>query len=271
MEKPNVREIINRALKDGPGLNTSHKFGHLDSKEIVSFYESKGLIPVKFDLSGLIKNPELRQGFQKHVIKMRLPDKYAIEDRGQLAIPELVFVNSYEGTSSLKFYLGLGVQICTNGLIVSSQMFDTRRLVHLKGSVNQLQSILDNVLVSAENLGTKINQFKAIELSEHQAIEFARSVFMNCLGVETIDKLVLTEPNSLLKTHRPDDKGPDLWRALNVIQENVLGGGGKYQIWSKNKQGHPIPRNQTLKAIKSPISRIKINQLVWSLAESFIK
>ena len=64
----------------------------------------------------------------------------------------------------------------------------------------------------------------------------------------------------VLQRRREDDYGDDLWSVFNVVQENMVAGGGVPGVF------HP---RRTLRRITGVISSQEINQGLWALASRY--
>ena len=63
----------------------------------------------------------------RHLIRLRQRDE-TVQLRD--AVPEIVFLNSHDGTSAYQLRVGLLRVVCTNGLIVSAGVFPVWRVMH---------------------------------------------------------------------------------------------------------------------------------------------
>ena len=82
-------------------------------------------------------------------------------------------------------------------------------------------------------------------------------------ALEIRDSAVAVHPRALLAPQRFDDGRPDaprdLWRTLNVTQENLMRGG---------MQGHNAEgQRRRLRGITSVDADTKLNRALWVLAE----
>ena len=66
----------------------------------------------------------------------------------------------------------------------------------------------------------------------------------------------------ILKPVRDEDRGDELWKVFNVIQEKVTRGGFKYKA--------STGRNKTARSIKNFTRDIELNEQLYELAESYV-
>lgn len=88
----------------------SNKFGFISSENLVSRLENQGLKLSSVVESKIRKDKEIRQGYQKHVIRF---DTGLSNSHGNL---QLLAINSHEGSSALTFRMGFFRLVCSNGL-----------------------------------------------------------------------------------------------------------------------------------------------------------
>lgn len=84
----------------------------------------------------------------KHMLRLRHPDSIQLRDVGQ-EIPEIVLVNSHDGTSSYTLHAGFFRLVCSNGLIVASSTIDDVRVRH---TGNVIDNVIEGSLRTAERI-----------------------------------------------------------------------------------------------------------------------
>ena len=136
-------------------------------------------------------------------------------------IPTLIGINSHDWSSRFEFHFGMLRLICGNGLIVAGAMFDCFSIRHDRIS-EDIETILNKFASGANRMMELAHRWAQIQLSNDQALEFARRAAELRFGSEFAGKA-----ESLIHQRRHEDLGNDLWRIFNVIQENCLRGGFK--------------------------------------------
>ena len=197
-----------------------------------------------------------RQGFQKHMVRFRPMDDGKQIRLGD-SIAELLLVNSHDSTTSYQFRSGIFRMVCSNGMIVSEQEFPGVRVRH-HGS---LQEIIDASLEVASKLPTLagiVNSMKAKALTNIQRMDFASAAIKLRHGADTI-----VTPDTLLRVQREADSATDLWTTFNVVQENIMRGGGIGQ--NKNGDFH------RLRPVKGMDKNIAVNTGLWDLAAGMVR
>ena len=199
---------------------------------------------------------EDRQGFTKHMVRFRpMGDKNTIKLGDSIA--ELLLVNSHDATTSYQFRSGVYRMVCGNGMIVSETEFAGVRVSHKGG----LQEIIDASLAVAERLPelvSVVNSMKAKMLTPMQQMDFAVQAAELRHGKGTT-----VTPDTLLRLQREEDNGMDLWRTFNVVQENIMHGGGVGQLSNGDFR--------RLRPVKGVDKNIKVNEGLWELAAGMVR
>ena len=139
--------------------------------------------------------------------------------------PEIVIVNSHDGSSSFRIMAGIFRLVCSNGLIVADDMTANQRVCHWKG--NSLEDVITASLMVAEQAKESyelIEQMKSVNLSEKQQKEYAQRAAEIRLGFNKTSKVQSAE-NLLIPRRHEDNLTPSIWNTYNVVQENCIKGG----------------------------------------------
>lgn len=118
----------------------SEKFGFIPSTSIVDQFEAQGLKLADVVESKIRKNKEERQGFQKHVIRFNTGHSNV---HGNL---QLLAINSHEGSSALTFRMGFYRLVCSNGLIVGSDLIPQIKVRHTQNGLLKLSDSIEELL-----------------------------------------------------------------------------------------------------------------------------
>jgi hypothetical protein len=229
----------------------SEKYVYVPTGDIIQSMVKENFLPV-FACQSKARSIEKRE-FTKHMIRFRKGGA----DLSQSEIPEIVLVNSHDGSSSYMLTAGIFRMVCTNGLITG----DKYESVHVQHSGNILDSVLNGAHTVARDfdraLGT-VQKFKEITLTPNEQGIFAEAAATVRFRLEEGQKSPV-EPTKLLEARRSEDNKPDLWTTLNRIQENVIQGGQR----GKSESG----RRMRTREVKGISDSILINRALWSLAE----
>jgi hypothetical protein len=188
----------------------------------------------------------------RHLIRFRRRfETVALRD----AVPEILFLNSHDGTSAYQLRVGLYRAVCTNGLVVSVGAFPSFRVAH-RGDV--VANVVQAALEIGERfavLASSVERLEGRRLDHLEQLDFAtRALSLRFPGGAESG----LEPARLLVPRRAEDVGNDLWRTLNVVQENVLRGG-----IPRRSASNRLIRTRAITDIREDV---RINSGLWDLA-----
>lgn len=171
--------------------------------------------------------------------------------------PEIVIVNSHDGSSSFRIMAGIFRLVCSNGLIVADDMTANQRVCHWKG--NSLEDVITASLAVAEQAKESyelIEQMKSVNLSDKQQKEYAQKAAEIRMGFNKNAKVKHSE--NLLIPHRHEDNlTPSVWNTYNVVQENCIKGG--QQVGS-----------YILRPLTNISQNVIVNKALWSEAVALV-
>jgi len=229
---------------------TGPSYSFLSTAELV-----RALLNAGFVLSSARQAAVRRRDplYARHIVRMRqMREVVTLVD----AVPEIVLVNSHDGSSSYTLYAGLYRPICSNGLMIRSASVGFIRLAHRGIRVGD---VVDGAL---ELAGRFVNMRVYCEAMASRDLNFterhdfaAKALALRYEGPAPI------QADRLLGVRRAADEGTDLWRVYNRVQENLLRGG----IAGQSESGRRI-HTRAIKAIREDV---RINLGLWQLAVDF--
>lgn len=237
-----------------PALQTSKKmskyYQEMDTRTLVENILSLGM----FELVS-VSTPTSRkskQGRGKHIVKLRAID--AVEIGGELLKPEIVIVNSYDGSSRLQVYVGIYRLICSNGLVIATKEFGQFSVRHMgtpyDTALEVAMGFLDNLKIAVD----KQKEMAAITLSDSQIENFTRQA----IALRWKNVAVTADVSNVAEVLRPEDEGKNLWVVFNRVQEACTIGG--FKVEGMKRKGRPL---------KSAIADTEFNQALFELALSY--
>tara|TARA_R110002051_G_C8739753_1_gene498901 strand:+ start:1117 stop:1950 length:834 start_codon:yes stop_codon:yes gene_type:complete len=177
--------------------------------------------------------------------------------------PRLIIQNSHDGTSALRFMLGLFRMICSNGMIVSTSMLEAMRMIHKQSHRGSMDELLNRFGESWERTSSTIEKWKNITLNGVEAKDFALKAFQ--LRHPSIDKdSIGTNHEQLLLASRTEDESPTLWHRFNTVQERLTLGG--YSIAGPVPDGALRNRRQGARALRGAAADTRMNRGLWDIA-----
>lgn len=187
----------------------------------------------------------------RHYVRMR-HESYAREING--SVPEILIINSNDGSSSLRMEAGLFRLVCSNGLIVKSAEIASARIRHIDVTAERVLNSATTVIQSAQEAARRIELFRSRVLTSTEMSWFAAR------ASDMWGKRI--EPQLLLASRRTEDEGHELWSVFNRVQENLVKGG----IVGRSSNG----RATRTHGIRAMDNSIKVNTKLWELAEELL-
>ena len=120
-----LREIAPSVFATEPADKVSSRYGFVPTVDVVEELSNRGLVPVFAGQT--ISRDENNRPFAKHLLRFR--PQYAPTVAGQ-SVPEVVLMNSHDGSSGFKLWLGLFRMVCCNGLIISDGIMGQVSVAH---------------------------------------------------------------------------------------------------------------------------------------------
>jgi hypothetical protein len=202
-------------------------------------------------------NVDLRKNWGIHITKFQHPDLYIKDPQGNIeARPEVVLINSHDGTRPIQFEMGLFRLVCENGLVIKDQDMGSFRERHTKLTFNEVKSLIDEKVSGLQEVVGKISKWNMVEMTDKQRYQFAVEALALRLGTDRQPEQY--EVLDILNPKRKADESNTLWHTYNVLQENLIKGG--FQL-----------NNRQARAINNPIEDFNINQGLWALADTYVK
>lgn len=186
----------------------------------------------------------------KHMLRLRR--------EGQITgkqVPEIILLNSHDGSSSYQMLPGLFRFVCQNGL-VCGETFGEVRVPHKGNVVEKVIEGAYEVLGIFDRVEDKRDAMQSLLLPPPPIQQaFAKAALTYRFGEE---HQPVTEAQ-ILKPRRYEDRQDDLWSVFNRCQENLLKGGLPGRT-AKGKRSHT-------RAVKGIDGDVKLNRALWVMAE----
>lgn len=253
-------DMVNSIFTKIPFETVSKKYVHIPTYTLIKDMEKLGWVVVETKQSK-IKNTR-KNGYQKHIVKFYNPDITIQGENGDDVFPQIILINSHDGTSSFQFRIGLYRLICTNGLVIATTEFGNVSIRHFGYSFEELRKTVTNLTEKLPNIVVKINTFRDCTLSDDQIKEFALNAAIARFGDKLKNGEAEIDIDELLKAKRKEDEGNSLWNVFNRIQEKLINGGFKLTNSETEK-------TRKVRSVKSFITNLKLNEDLWTLAESY--
>lgn len=230
----------------------SRRYTYIPTIDIVQGLRREGFEP--FMACQARTRTEGKEDFTKHLLRFR----HAGQINGAEA-NEVILVNSHDGTSSYQMLAGCYRFVCQNGLICGETVEDLR-VRHSGDVVGNVIEGAFRVLDEFALVDQSKDVMKQITLRPEQQQAFTRAALQ--LRYDP-DEHAPIEPAQLNQSRRFDDRGPDLWRTFNRVQENLVQGG----LQGQSANG----RRTTTRQITGVSENVRLNRALWTLAEEMAR
>jgi hypothetical protein len=129
---------------------------------------------------------------------------------------------------------------CLNGNALKLAGTNVARIPHTGDALSQFESTVREMVSHVDQLNDSIRSMQAREVNATQVADFVREVATLRLG--TSDSIQNVQFGDLLKVRRQTDSGNDAFTLYQVVQENLMRFGLRYQTVSDGANG-PVVRN----------------------------
>jgi hypothetical protein len=235
LNQEQIRQIAPSVFTETGSETTSKKYSHISTNRILEDMQILGW--------GVVDAKEVRArkqiGFQKHLIVFRNNDIVINGADGDVVYPQVLLTNSHDGKNAFTFTAGLFRMVCENGLVVSTQEFENMKIRHYGYDFEKLQSTIKAMVEKLPLTIESMNKFKATELEQDQALDFAKRA-VECRFSEEEIANVKINWDDLLTPTRPEDQGNNLWSIFNIVQEKLVHGMFSYTYGTRNRKARKI-------------------------------
>jgi hypothetical protein len=195
--------------------------------------------------------------FRKVLVRMR-NDKHRVDMR----MPELCVLDSHDGSTPIKIALGFLDGICLNGMIAGDFFYARRYLHRVPDLMQQILLELDDVGEHITRMNKRLDEYTAYTTTVADRIKVCDAGITARWGNEVDESFKTMLRAKLLKPRREEDKSQNLYKVMNVVQENTLRGGQHYVANN---------RMNAIRSISAVDKNVKINQAIWTAADEVLQ
>lgn len=253
-----IRAVAPSVFAEQRHDSRSEKYTYIPTSQIVEWMTKNGYGVYSASQSG--SRDETKRGHTKHMLRFRRLDALPMTVVGETR-PEIVLVNSHDGTSAYNLMAGLFRLACTNGLIVSAGVIQDVRIMHKGNILEDVANGVETLSAQLPTIAESVGSMARIELSSPEQEIFARAA----LTVKYDDAAPISEAQAL-NVRRHEDAAPTLWNTLNRVQESLVKGGDRYRL----QTDRGVQRRQT-QPVNSVDGQTRVNRAIWQLAEEMRK
>ncbi|KAA0544039.1 MULTISPECIES: DUF932 domain-containing protein [Citrobacter] len=225
----------------------SERYAYIPTITLLESLQREGFQPF-FACQTRVRDQSRRE-HTKHMLRLRRAGQIT----GQ-QVPEIILLNSHDGSSSYQMLPGLFRSVCCNGLVCGTSLGEVR--VPHKGDV--VEKVIEGayeVLGVFDRVEEKRDAMQSLLLPPPAQQALAKAALTYRFGEEYQP---VTE-SQVLSARRWQDEQNDLWSVFNRLQENLSKGG----LSGRSAQGK---RSRT-RAVNGIDGDIKLNRALWVMAE----
>jgi len=267
MTKEQLRDACPLAFAQKPtNPDVSGKYLFVNTETIVDDLEKLGWLPVQ------AAQRKGRSGkstiFSKHMVAFQNPDIKITGKDGDDSFPRIIMTNSHDGMQAFKFSVGIFRLVCSNGLVVADEQFSEFKIKHKGYTFDELRGVVNEAVADLPNKVEVLNQMKSRVLTQDEKNKLALDAMLIRAGIEpgsekakefNYDDETIED---ILDPKRDEDKGDDLWRVFNVVQEKITQGDFHAALTGA--------KVRKVRKIKSFEKDLKVNKELFKLATALV-
>jgi hypothetical protein len=260
LTKEQIKNSTPLIFADAPtNPDVSNKYLFVNTETIIDDLEKLGWLPVQ----AAQRKPRKKDGtiFSKHMVAFQNPDIKITSQDGDDAYPRILLTNSHDGMQAFKFSVGIFRLVCSNGLVVADENFSDFKIKHKGYTFEELRNVVRQAVEDLPNRVQVMNDMKSRILTATEKRKLAIDAMLIRAGVNTLqyDEETIDE---ILEPKRQADKGDDLWRVFNVVQEKITQGDFHAALTGA--------KVRKVRKIKSFEKDMKVNKELFKLATNLI-
>lgn len=255
-----LKQVVPSAFNDEAYEKTSARYQHISTESVIKGLIGEGYLPVNASQSRT--RIEGKESFTKHMLRFRHVDAQATVNG---LFPELVLINSHDGSSSYKLMSGIYRLVCSNGMI-AGRTYEEVKVRHQGDIVGRVIEGTYSIIENSNKMIEQASEMESVILSIPERKLFAEAAHELKFQDSEMGKAI--EPVKFLEARRYQEYNKhDLFTVFNVIQENIIKGGVKGHTLDANGRR----KNVTTRAVNGIDQNTYLNRCLWSLAEKMME
>lgn len=237
----------------------SDRYTYIPTIEIVRALMAEGFEPMSAKQGG--SRVPGKAEFTKHMVRFR----HGTTQMRQVGDtrPEVVLINSHDGTSSYQLLAGLFRLACLNGMVVPVGLVDEVRVGHTGNIRDRVLEGTWSVVSQVDRVMERPAQWQQLQLSAPEQLALAEAAHALRFEEASEHMQQAIRPVQLNAARRSDDTGNSLWSTFNRVQENVIRGG----LSGRARTPEGRWRVASTRPIGNIDQDVKLNRALWVLAE----
>ena len=267
LTKEEIKEQAPLVFADAPtNPDVSDKYLFVNTETIIDDLAKLNWFPVQ----AAQRKARKKEGtiFSKHMVAFQNPDIKITSKDGDDAFPRILLTNSHDGMQAFKFSVGIFRLVCSNGLVVADEQFSDFKIKHKGYTFGELRNVVKQAVEDLPNRVQVMNDMRDRTLTQSEKEKLAIDAMLIRAGIkpnsEEAAKFNYDEETieDILEPKREADKGDDLWKVFNVIQEKITQ--GEFHAALKGAKVRKVRK------IKSFEKDMKVNKELFKLATALI-
>jgi hypothetical protein len=247
---------------EAPHESRSEKYAYIPTVDVLAALRKEGFQVVAARQTRV--RDQGRVGYCKHMLRLRHADLAGMKLKLHDTFPEVVLINSHDGSSGYQLMAGMFRLVCLNGMVVSDGRSEMVKVPH-KGDIrNRVIEGSWKVLQDSAAAVEQAAEWQGIMLNRDEMRDYAVAAHILRFGDSDGEVKTVIEPEQLLQPRRHADQGNDLWRTFNRVQENGIKGG----LSARNPETR---RRTTTREVTGIDGDVKFNKAIDHLTATFAK
>ena len=266
LTKDQLKELCPVAFKDAPtNPKVTDKYLFVNTETIVDDLDKLGWKPVS---AAMRKSRGKDTIFSKHMVTFQNPEIKITSKDGDNAFPRIILTNSHDGLQAFKFSVGIFRLVCSNGLVVADEKFSDFKIRHKGYTFAELRDVVAQAVKDLPNKVEVLNKMRTKILTKDEKQKLALDAMLIRAGItpdsDKAKKFEYDEETieDILEPKRNEDKGDDLWRVFNVVQEKITQGDFHAALTGA--------KVRKVRKIKSFEKDLKVNKELFKLATALV-
>lgn len=256
-----IRQVAPSVFADEAHDSRSARYAYIATAELLRDLRREGF--EVFSARQAVTRDEDRKGHAKHLLRLRHASQIGnLVARVGDSVPEILLLNSHDGSSSYQMMGGVYRFVCANGMVVPDGACQSVKVPHTGKIQDKVIAGAFEVLDGLTRVIDHRDSMRAITLAEPEQKAFAHAAALLRFDPSEGEALPVT-PDQVNRARRMDDRAPDLWSTFNRVQENVIKGGLRGQSVDANGRRQV----RAVRAVTGIDQDVKLNRALWTLAE----
>ncbi|RQQ01029.1 DUF932 domain-containing protein [Burkholderia stagnalis] len=231
----------------------SDRYTYIPTIEVLNNLRAEGFQP--FMACQTRVRAEGKREHTKHLLRLR-----HVTQTESVETPEIILLNSHDGSSSYQMLAGYFRFVCQNGLVFGDTTHDIRT-PHKGDVVHHIVNGAHEVLDGFDLIREVKQEMEAVQLDEDEQRAYASAAL--AVRYDVSDAPAPITEDQVLRPRRSEDVRNDLWSVFNRVQESMVRGG----LRGHSKAGRQI----RTRAVTGIDQDLRLNRALWVLADEMRK